>query len=70
MVRDNPVKTKLAAGGAAAGAMVFDFLSPGLPQITLRLDGQSEHQRGSAVALAFPQQHLHLFDENGRAVRS
>jgi multiple sugar transport system ATP-binding protein len=44
--------------------------SPGLPQITLRLDGQSEHQRGSAVALAFPQRHLHLFDENGRAVRS
>jgi multiple sugar transport system ATP-binding protein len=44
--------------------------SPGLPQITLRLDGQSEHQRGSSVALAFPQQHLHLFDENGRAVRS
>jgi multiple sugar transport system ATP-binding protein len=44
--------------------------SPGLPQITLRLDGQSEHQRGSAVTLAFPQQHLHLFDENGRAVRS
>jgi len=44
--------------------------SPGLPQITLRLDGQSEHQRGSGVALAFPQQHLHLFDENGRAVRS
>jgi len=43
--------------------------SPGLPQITLRLDGQSEHQRGSSVALAFPQQHLHLFDENGRAVR-
>ncbi|WP_186420170.1 sn-glycerol-3-phosphate ABC transporter ATP-binding protein UgpC [Bosea sp. CS1GBMeth4] len=44
--------------------------SPGLPQITLRLDGQSEHQRGDSVALAFPQQHLHLFDENGRAVRS
>ncbi|MCP4561479.1 MAG: sn-glycerol-3-phosphate ABC transporter ATP-binding protein UgpC [Bosea sp.] len=44
--------------------------SPGLPQITLRLDGQSEHQRGGSVALAFPQQHLHLFDENGRAVRS
>lgn len=35
MVRDNPVKTKLAAGGAAAGAMVFDFLSPGLPQIAV-----------------------------------
>ncbi len=44
--------------------------SPGLPQITLRLDGQSEHQRGAGVALAFPQPHLHLFDENGRAVRS
>jgi len=44
--------------------------SPGLPQITLRLDGQSEHQRGASVALAFPQQHLHLFDENGRAIRS
>jgi multiple sugar transport system ATP-binding protein len=44
--------------------------SPGLPQITLRLDGQSEHQRGSTVALGFPQHHLHLFDENGRVVRS
>ncbi|MDU0339026.1 ABC transporter ATP-binding protein [Bosea rubneri] len=43
--------------------------SPGLPQITLRLDGQSEHQRGSGVALAFPQQHLHLFDDAGKAVR-
>jgi multiple sugar transport system ATP-binding protein len=44
--------------------------SPGLPQITLRLDGQSEHQRGSGVALAFPQQHLHLFDDTGKAVRA
>jgi 2-keto-3-deoxy-L-rhamnonate aldolase RhmA len=35
MVRDNPVKKTLAAGGAAAGAMVFDFLSPGLPQIAV-----------------------------------
>jgi multiple sugar transport system ATP-binding protein len=43
--------------------------SPGLPQVTLRLDGQSEHQRGSSVALAFPQQHLHLFDDAGKAVR-
>ncbi len=41
----------------------------GLPQITLRLDGQSEHERGHAVALAFPQQSLHLFDEAGKAVR-
>ncbi|MCR4522631.1 MULTISPECIES: ABC transporter ATP-binding protein [Bosea] len=41
----------------------------GLPQITLRLDGQSEHERGHSVALAFPQQSLHLFDETGRAIR-
>jgi len=41
----------------------------GLPQITLRLDGQSEHERGHSVALAFPQQSLHLFDEAGRAIR-
>ena len=44
--------------------------SAGLPQITLRLDGQSAHERGHNVALAFPQQSLHLFDEAGRAIRS
>ncbi|MDX3806332.1 ABC transporter ATP-binding protein [Bosea thiooxidans] len=43
--------------------------SAGLPQLTLRLDGQSEHERGHTVALAFPQQSLHLFDEAGRAIR-
>ncbi|MGO4173769.1 ABC transporter ATP-binding protein [Bosea sp. TAF32] len=43
--------------------------SAGLPQITLRLDGQSEHERGHVVPLAFPQQSLHLFDEAGHAVR-
>jgi 2-keto-3-deoxy-L-rhamnonate aldolase RhmA len=32
-MRDNPVKTSLAAGGRAFGAMVFEFFSPGLPQI-------------------------------------
>lgn len=32
-VRHNPVKTKLASGGSAVGAMVFEFFSPGLPQI-------------------------------------
>jgi 2-dehydro-3-deoxyglucarate aldolase/4-hydroxy-2-oxoheptanedioate aldolase len=32
-VRDNPVKQTLAAGGRARGAMVFEFFSPGLPQI-------------------------------------
>jgi 2-keto-3-deoxy-L-rhamnonate aldolase RhmA len=32
-MRDNPVKTRLAAGGRAYGAMVFEFFSPGIPQI-------------------------------------
>ena len=32
-MRDNPVKATLAAGGCAFGAMVFEFFSPGMPQI-------------------------------------
>jgi 2-keto-3-deoxy-L-rhamnonate aldolase RhmA len=32
-VRDNPVKAKLASGGRAVGAMVFEFATPGLPQL-------------------------------------
>lgn len=44
--------------------------SPGLPQVTLRLDGQSAHQRGATVDLAFPRPSLHLFDEAGKAVRA
>ena len=32
-MRDNPVKQILANGGTAFGAMVFEFFSPGLPQI-------------------------------------
>lgn len=32
-MRTNPVKATLAAGGRAHGAMVFEFFSPGLPQI-------------------------------------
>ncbi len=32
-MRDNPVKTTLAAGGSAFGAMIFEFFSPGMPQI-------------------------------------
>ena len=32
-IRNNPVKEKLAAGGDAYGTMIFEFLSPGLPQI-------------------------------------
>jgi len=33
MLRDNPIKAILAAGGRVFGAMVFEFFSPGLPQI-------------------------------------
>src|SRR5689334_10098732 len=33
MMRSNPVKTKLARGESAFGAMVFEFWSAGLPQI-------------------------------------
>ena len=32
-MRDNPVKATLAAGGRAFGAMVFEFFTPGMPQI-------------------------------------
>jgi multiple sugar transport system ATP-binding protein len=43
--------------------------APGLPQITLRLDGQTTYQRGDSVSLRFPPQHLHLFDETGQVLR-
>lgn len=33
VIRDNPVKRALAAGGSAFGAMIFEFFSPGIPQI-------------------------------------
>jgi 2-keto-3-deoxy-L-rhamnonate aldolase RhmA len=32
-MRDNPVKRSLISGGRAFGAMVFEFFSPGLPQL-------------------------------------
>ena len=32
-MQPNPVKTKLAAGGAAFGTMAFEFFTPSLPQI-------------------------------------
>src|SRR4029453_18594090 len=32
-MRDNAVKARLAAGKRAYGAMVFEFFSPGMPQI-------------------------------------
>jgi 2-dehydro-3-deoxyglucarate aldolase/4-hydroxy-2-oxoheptanedioate aldolase len=32
-MRDNPVKARIAQGGRAFGAMIFELFSPGLPQI-------------------------------------
>jgi 2-dehydro-3-deoxyglucarate aldolase/4-hydroxy-2-oxoheptanedioate aldolase len=32
-MRDNPVKAKLAAGGCAVGAMVFELFAPAIPQL-------------------------------------
>ncbi len=32
-MRDNPVKTTLASGGYAFGAMIFELFAPGIPQI-------------------------------------
>ena len=32
-MRDNPVKTRIAAGGHAFGAMIFEFFTPGIAQI-------------------------------------
>ncbi len=31
-MRDNPVKTKLVAGGSSFGTMAFEFFTPGFPQ--------------------------------------
>src|SRR4030095_10497850 len=33
VMRDNPVKTTLASGGCAFGAMIFELFAPGIPQI-------------------------------------
>src|SRR5262245_24333421 len=33
LLRDNPVKKALAAGGLSGGAMAFEFFTPGLPQL-------------------------------------
>ncbi|QQN65031.1 sn-glycerol-3-phosphate ABC transporter ATP-binding protein UgpC [Bradyrhizobium diazoefficiens] len=42
--------------------------APGLPQITLRQDGQSRFDRGDAVAIRFASDHLHIFDAIGAAL--
>jgi multiple sugar transport system ATP-binding protein len=48
------------------GAETFVYASaPGLPQITLRQDGQTRLARGETVPIGFAPEHLHLFDEAG-----
>src|SRR4051812_31323708 len=42
--------------------------APGLPQITLRQDGQSPFHRGDAIAIRFAPDHLHIFDPTGAAL--
>lgn len=51
------------------GGETFIYASaPGLPQITLRQDGQSQLSRGDAVAIQFAPDHLHVFDATGAAI--
>ena len=51
------------------GGDTFIYASaPGLPQITLRQDGQSPFHRGDAIAIRFTTDHLHIFDETGAAL--
>jgi multiple sugar transport system ATP-binding protein len=76
-----PEHLALAGEGEAGLAMTVDLVerlggesylygsAPGLPQITVRLDGQTSHGRGDHVALRFAPAHLHLFDAAGKALR-
>jgi multiple sugar transport system ATP-binding protein len=76
-----PEHIALAGQGEAGLAMTVDLVerlggesylygsTPGLPQITVRLDGQTSHGRGDQVALRFAPAHLHLFDAAGKALR-
>jgi len=49
------------------GGDTFIYASrPGLPQITLRQDGQSPFHRGDAIAIRFAPEHLHIFDAPAR----
>jgi ABC-type sugar transport system ATPase subunit len=43
--------------------------APGLPQITVRQNGQTRRARGERLAVRFEPDQLHLFDADGRAVR-
>ena len=51
------------------GGDTFIYASAsGLPQITLRQDGQSQFHRGDAIAIRFAPDHLHIFDATGAAL--
>ncbi|MBM6594377.1 ABC transporter ATP-binding protein [Microvirga pudoricolor] len=43
--------------------------APGLPQITVRQDGQAGHERGQRLGLRLKREALHLFDADGHAIR-
>jgi multiple sugar transport system ATP-binding protein len=69
------------ADGAADLALTVDLVeqlggdtylygsAPGLPQVTVRQNGQAPRQRGEALSIRFEPAHLHLFDVEGRTVR-
>ena len=75
-----PEHVALAAPGEAGLAITIDLVerlggesylygsAAGLPQITVRLGGQTPHARGDEIAIRFPPEHQHLFDATGRAV--
>jgi multiple sugar transport system ATP-binding protein len=76
-IRPEHIDTATDAGMIAAtvdlvehlGGDTFIYASaPGLPQITLRQDGQSHFRRGDAIAIRFAPDHLHIFDATGAAL--
>ncbi|GLR83383.1 ABC transporter ATP-binding protein [Bradyrhizobium iriomotense] len=51
------------------GDTYFYASAPGLPQITVRQNGQALRGRGETLPVRFEPAHLHLFDAQGAAVR-
>ena len=43
--------------------------APGLPQLTVRQDGQAQYDRSQRVGLRLKRETLHLFDADGSAIR-
>jgi multiple sugar transport system ATP-binding protein len=43
--------------------------APGLPQLTVRQDGQARHERNQRLGLRLKREALHLFDADGTAIR-